>query len=299
MKTRNSLPFPSIVATALLTCTVPLNASLIYNFNYDAGGSGTTVVDASGFGTQDDAISYDSTTATDNRIASTASTVSPNGGNYGNFATDDRRSLSSFGDKWNDGTTGPGATGEVTISMLLRDVNLTGGTNVDGAFFRTDNSGSPLYFAPASTGTTTTALQLNVAGANATTSATADLSNSGGNGWILLAFTYSANTSTGQVFLGRDFNASTGTWGSFGQIGSDLSVSNAIPNMDLGAATRAGFGTSSGSSQQFNGDDFRIYNEVLTGAELEGLYVVPEPSTFALLAGVLVLGLAVLRRRLR
>ena len=300
MNTKNSIPLSLAMATAFVTGSVTTNAALIYKFDYDSGGSGTTVVDSSGFGTQDNAISYDSTSATANRVASTGLTVSPDGGNYGNFATDDRRSISSFGDKWNDGTTGPGATGEVTVSFLFRDMNLSGGTDKDGAFFRTDNGGSQLTIEPDSTGGTSTTLQLNVPGSSASTSVAADLSNStAGNGWNLLAFTYSAGSSTGKVYLGREFSSTTGTWGSFGQVGTDLSLSGSIPNMDLGAATRAGFGTSSGSSQQFNGDDFRIYNEVLSESAIGDLYVVPEPATFALMFGAFTFGLVMWRRRSR
>lgn len=288
----------AFIATSLFAFTSVSHAALIYRYNYDGGGSGTTVVDISGFGAQDNATSYDSTTATANRLASTGSTVSPDGGNYGNFATDDRRNISDFGTKWNDGTTGIDATGEVTLTFLFRDMNLSGGTNVDGAFFSTDNSGTFLSLEPDSTGSSTTSLQLNVGGASASTSTTADLSNSSGNGWNLLAFTYSSGSNTGKVYLGKNFNSTTGTWGSFDQVGGDLSIDNGgvIPNMDLGGPTRAGFGTNSGSSQQFNGDDFRIYNEVLDETALGNLYLIPEPGTLVLV-GIFLGALALIRRR--
>ncbi|GEM_PF-4017940 len=275
-------------------------ADLLYRFNYDGGGTGTTLTDLSGFGTADDAIMYDSTTPTNNRIASTVSTVSPDGGSYGNFATDDRRNLSSFGSKWNDGSTGVVATDAVTVTMLLRDVNLTGGTgsSPDGAIFRSDNNSNPLALTVTNTDESATTFRLQVAGSSADTTATADIQNStGGNGWMLLAFSYSSATDIGRIYLGKEFNSTTGTWGSFGQIGSDLSISSTdIPSGDLGAATRFGFGSSSGSSQQFNGDDFRIYNEVLSESAIGDLYVIPEPSSIALMGLVLGIGLFLRKR---
>jgi len=289
---RNTL---ALTFAAAILAADSAQANLLYQFDWGTNGTtGTTIADLSGFGTADNGILYDSTTPKDNYIDSTALTVSPNGGAYGNFATDDRRNIPGFGTKWNDGTTGVVATDAVTITMLLRDVNLSGGTTVDGAFFRTDNGGSSLLsLEPDSTGTTTPTLQLNVNGSSDSTSVAVDLSNSStGNGWILLAFTYSSASNVGKVYLGRDFNSGTGTWGSFGQVGTDLSIaSSGIPAGDLGAATRFGFGSSSGSSQQFNGDDFRIYNEVLDASTIGNLYI-PEPTSLALLGlgGLCLLG---------
>jgi len=174
--------------------TASAQATLLYQFDWDANsGTGTAIADASGFGTADSGVLYDQSTPTGNFVASTGATASPNGGFYGNFATDDRRNISSFGTKWNDGTTGIVATDAVTITMLLRDVNLTGGDGVSGALFHSDNGGSFFSIEVDKDGTSnSSSIQLNVGAANASTSAVVDLSNSTtGNGWILLAATYS------------------------------------------------------------------------------------------------------------
>jgi len=288
----------SLLFIFILSCSL-CHADLLYRFNWDGGGTGTNLTDISGFGTADDAVMYDSTTATNNRFASTGSTVSPDGGSYGNFATDDRRNISSFGTKWNDGTTGVVATDAVTVTMLLRDINLSGGTgsSPDGAIFRSDNNSNPLALTVTNTDESATTFRLQVAGSSADTTAAADLQNStAGNGWMLLAFTYSSASDIGRIYLGKEFNSTTGTWGSFAQIGSDLSISSSdIPSGDLGAATRFGFGSSSGSSQQFNGDDFRIYNEVLTESAIGDLYVIPEPGSMALMG--IALGIATCCRK--
>lgn len=44
-------------------------------------------------------------------------------------------------------------------------------------------------------------------------------------------------------------------------------------------------------------DDVRIYNTVLSSSEIAALYAAPEPSTYAVIAGVLALAGAALRRR--
>jgi hypothetical protein len=44
-------------------------------------------------------------------------------------------------------------------------------------------------------------------------------------------------------------------------------------------------------------DEIRIYDSALSGGQISALAAIPEPSTYALLAGVAVLGLAVIRHR--
>jgi len=57
--------------------------------------------------------------------------------------------------------------------------------------------------------------------------------------------------------------------------------------------------TDSGGSEAFDGqiDQVRVYNTALNETQLDAIYSIPEPQTYALMVGVAMAGLALLRRR--
>ena len=108
-----------------------------------------------------------------------------------------------------------------------------------------------------------------------------------GNGvWTHVAITVSGTTSHSLYIDGSLAASGTSTTQTF--------FTNPSAPLTIGAWLPNGASYSTASV-----DDFRIYNTALSDSEVAAVYAIPEPSTYAALAGLGALGLAVLRRRRR
>lgn len=107
----------------------------------------------------------------------------------------------------------------------------------------------------------------------------------GANTWIHVALTFGDGYQ--KLYLNGTLDAST-------------SYATTAFNSDTNAALTVGAwveGTTGWAQSQTYMDDLRIYNTALSAGEVASLAGVPEPSTYAALAGVAVLGFAAWRRR--
>ena len=274
---------------------------LIYQYDFDANdGEGTTVNDVSGFGTAINGTMRVSSTATD---LFADAIPSPDGGFYGNF-TADRSNLIFGNSKYNSEIAGSGGSGAFTVTMMLRDLQVTTGSRDphDRAFFAKSFSGGQggsmglgLGNANSSNNPSETHLALRLNGNDYTFADTVDLSNAttgDSDGWILLAMTFSVADDTARVYTGREFTDNSWTISEVGSVtvAASTSLTSAARDMIFGGFQHGNV------NPLANYDDFRLYDGVL---DTDALSAIPEPSTYAALFGLLAIGFVAWRRRRR
>lgn len=173
-------------------------------------------------------------------------------------------------------------------------VNLQAAPAVNDRLVSTWDTGLSNGFDLRINSTSATDMQLTAVVDSVTASSSANLSAPSTNSWLFVAFTYDGSLTASNLILYSGSISAAAT-----QLGTALSVNSGAVSTTGTAFQVGGTGASSADrSPSAFFDDVRVYDTVLTAAELEAVRLgnIPEPSVVGL-AGLSLAGLLVRRRR--